>query len=162
MYTKFEASGSLRSWEICNEKKILERKKNGQIKNMISMRTLFFSYTIQEIIPNVYTKFQNPRWSRSWEIFDERFYWRKEKWTNKGNDKHEDADSFLHDTSDHTQCLYQNSKFYSWEIFDTNLPMHYAGVRYEKKKKKGKKKSKEISVSWISFTQDTSTLCMCI
>ena len=28
------------------------------------------------------------------------------KWTNKGNDKHEDADSLLHDTS-HTQCLYK-------------------------------------------------------
>ena len=26
----------------------------------------------------------------------------KEKWTNKGNDKHEDADSVLHNTS-HTQ-----------------------------------------------------------
>ena len=33
----------------------------------------------------------------------------KEKWTNKGNDKHEDADS-VHDTSSHTQCLYQISK----------------------------------------------------
>ena len=41
------------------------------------------------------------------------FIGEKEKWTNKGNDKHEDADSFLHDTSDHTQCLYQNSKFCS-------------------------------------------------
>ena len=25
-------------------------------------------------------------------------------WTNKGNDKYEDTDSFLHDTSDRTQC----------------------------------------------------------
>ena len=32
----------------------------------------------------------------------------------------------------------------------------------KKEKEKGKNKSKEISVSWISFTQDTSTLCMCI
>ena len=27
----------------------------------------------------------------------------KEKWTNKGNDKNKDADSFLHNTSGHTQ-----------------------------------------------------------
>ena len=33
----------------------------------------------------------------------------KEKWRNKGNDKHEDADSFLHNTS-HTECLYQISQ----------------------------------------------------
>ena len=31
----------------------------------------------------------------------------KEKWTNKVNDKHEDADSFLHvyDTTSHSPCL---------------------------------------------------------
>ena len=34
----------------------------------------------------------------------------KEKWTNKGNDKHEDANSVLHDTSNCTQCLYKISK----------------------------------------------------
>ena len=34
----------------------------------------------------------------------------KEKWMNKGNDKHEDADSVLHYTSSGTQCLYQISK----------------------------------------------------
>ena len=35
----------------------------------------------------------------------------KEKWINKGYDKHEDTDSLLHvhDTS-HTQCLYEISK----------------------------------------------------
>ena len=34
----------------------------------------------------------------------------KEKWTNKENVKHEDADSVLHNTTSHTQCLYQISK----------------------------------------------------
>ena len=34
----------------------------------------------------------------------------KEKWTNKGNDKHEDSNSGLHDTSSRTQCLCQISK----------------------------------------------------
>ena len=38
------------------------------------------------------------------------FIGEKEKWTNKGNDKHEDADSFLHKTGDCTQYLYQISK----------------------------------------------------
>ena len=31
----------------------------------------------------------------------------KEKWTNKGNDKHEDADYLLHNTTIHTKCLYK-------------------------------------------------------
>ena len=35
---------------------------------------------------------------------------RKKKWTNKGNDKHEDADSVLHITTNHTQCLGKISK----------------------------------------------------
>ena len=30
----------------------------------------------------------------------------KEKWTHKGNDKHEEADYVLQDTSSSTQCLY--------------------------------------------------------
>ena len=34
----------------------------------------------------------------------------KEKWTNKGNGKHQDTDSLLHNTTSHTQHLYQISK----------------------------------------------------
>ena len=34
----------------------------------------------------------------------------KEKWTNNGNDKQEEADSPLHNTRSYTQCLYQISK----------------------------------------------------
>ena len=37
---------------------------------MISRRRLILSYTIQQVIPNICTKFQNPRFSSSWEIFD--------------------------------------------------------------------------------------------
>ena len=37
----------------------------------------------------------------------------------------------------------------------------HTGVRYGKKGK-DKKKSKEISALWFSFTQDTSTLCRCM
>ena len=36
----------------------------------------------------------------------------KEKWTNKETDKQEMADSFLHNTTYHTQCLYQISSSY--------------------------------------------------
>ena len=70
VYTKFEDFGSHRSREI-RQKFLLERKKNGQIMGMISRRRLILSYTIQKVIPNVCTKFQNPRFSSSWEIFDE-------------------------------------------------------------------------------------------
>ena len=34
----------------------------------------------------------------------------KEKWTNKGNDKQQHAASLLHNTTSHTQHLYQISK----------------------------------------------------
>ena len=34
----------------------------------------------------------------------------KEKWPNKGNDKQQNADSLLHNTTSHTQHLYQISK----------------------------------------------------
>ena len=39
---------------------------------MISRRRLILSYTIQQVIPNICTKFQNPTFSSSWEIFDEK------------------------------------------------------------------------------------------
>ena len=34
----------------------------------------------------------------------------KEKWPNKGNDRQEVADSLIHNTTCHAQCLYQISK----------------------------------------------------
>ena len=49
---------------------ISERKKNGQIKGLISRRWLILSYTIQLTIPNVCTKFHHPMSSGSREIFD--------------------------------------------------------------------------------------------
>ena len=39
--------------------------------------------------------------------------------------------------------------------------MHYTEVR-DGKKEKGKKKSKDMSALWFSFTQDTSTVCKCL
>ena len=43
---------------------VLEIKKNGQLKGMISMRMLFF-YTLQLFVPNDCIKFENPRCSSS-------------------------------------------------------------------------------------------------
>ena len=45
--------------------KLLERKKKGQIKELISHMWLILSYTVQPVIPDVCTKFQNPRSSSS-------------------------------------------------------------------------------------------------
>ena len=39
---------------------------------MISRRRLILSYTIQQVIPNICTKFQDLWFSRSWEIFDQK------------------------------------------------------------------------------------------
>ena len=39
-------------------------------KGMIGRRRLILSYTIQQVIPNICTNFQNPRFSSSREIFD--------------------------------------------------------------------------------------------
>ena len=55
MYTKFEDSGSHKSGRNLWQKILLERKKNVQIKGMISMRMLILSYKIQNAIPNVCT-----------------------------------------------------------------------------------------------------------
>ena len=54
--------------------KLLERKKNGQIKGLISHMWLILLYTVQPVIPDVCTKFQNPTSSSSCEIFDENFH----------------------------------------------------------------------------------------
>ena len=37
-------------------------------------------------------------------------YLRKKKCRNKGYDKHWDVDSLLHNTTSHTQCVYEISK----------------------------------------------------
>ena len=51
-----------------------ERKKKGQIKALISHMWLILLYTVRPIIPDVCTKFQNPRSSSSLEILDENFH----------------------------------------------------------------------------------------
>ena len=61
----------------------LERKKNEQIKGLISNMWLFSCYTIQLITIKPCTKFQNPNPSSCWEIFDEK----KSLQTNKQTDR---------------------------------------------------------------------------
>ena len=56
----------------------------------------------------------------------------KEKWTNKGNDKQQHADSLLHNTTviSNICTKFKNPRRSSaWEIFDTTFPMYYIGVR---------------------------------
>ena len=51
--------------ELIRWKKLFERKKKGQIKGLISHMWLILLYTVQPVIPDVCTKFQNPRSSSS-------------------------------------------------------------------------------------------------
>ena len=63
---------------------------------MIRSSMLILFYTIQQVIPNICTKFQNPRHSSSREIFDTNFpmYYigvrdgKKEKWKKKAKINH--------------------------------------------------------------------------
>ena len=67
---------------------------------------LVLSYTIQLVIPNV-VKFKFLGAVVPETFVTKKFIWEKEKWTNKqGNDKHENAESLLHNTSSHTQIFY--------------------------------------------------------
>ena len=67
---------------------------------MVSLRMLILSYTIQQSYPMFIQNFKILGEVALEKSFNEIFYWRKKKWTNIGNDKPEDADSFSHDTSD--------------------------------------------------------------
>ena len=71
MYTKFENTGSNRSWEICDR--------------LISNMWLFFCYTIQLITIKLCTKFQSPNPSSCWEIFDGKKSLQTNRQTNKHN-----------------------------------------------------------------------------
>ena len=59
----------------------MEKEK---IERLISNMWLILLYTVQLVIPDICTKFQNPKSSRFCEIFIVR---EKEKWINKGTNK---------------------------------------------------------------------------
>ena len=56
------------------------------------------------------SKFEDSGCNRTENSVTKCFIGEKEKWTNKGNDKQQHADSLLHNTTSHTQHLYQISK----------------------------------------------------
>ena len=87
----------------------MEKKKNGKKKAKLNLSILIFFPTMYLATLKMYTKFEDFGSHRSREICDRNFYWR-EKWTNKENDKQEEADSLLHNTTSYTQHLYQSSK----------------------------------------------------
>ena len=68
------------------------------------------------------------------------FIGKKEKWTNKGTDKQYVADYLLHNTTCHTQPLYQSQVVAEKSLME-DLHMHYIGVR-DGKTEKLKKKEK--------------------
>ena len=49
------------------------------------------------------------------------FIGKKEELTNKGNDKPEDADSFLHDATSHALCLYKINKILGEVVSEKSL-----------------------------------------
>ena len=138
MCTKFENTGSNRSWEICDRnfhwrERILERKKNEQIKGLISNMWLFFSYTIQLITIKLCTIFQSPNSSSCWEIFDRKkcpyvLYERKKEkmkiWKKEGKMR---VSILISIYTVHFAILKMCTKFEntgsnrSWEICDRNF-----------------------------------------
>ena len=63
-------TGSHRWLETCNRIFVWRERL---IRGMIGSRMLILFYTIQQVIPNICTKFQNPRHSSFWEIVDTNF-----------------------------------------------------------------------------------------
>ena len=94
----------------------LREMEKWKKKANINLRILIFFPTIYLATLNVYTKFEDFGSHRSREICDGYFLLeRKEKCTNKGNDKQEEANSLLQKTISYSQHLYkfQNPKFSS-------------------------------------------------
>ena len=71
MYTNLKTLSQIEA-EKSVTKIFLERKKNEQIKGLISSMWLILQYIVQHVITKLCTKFQDSRSSSSWEIFDEK------------------------------------------------------------------------------------------
>ena len=77
---------------------------------MISNSILILFYTIQQVIPNICTIFQNPRHSSSSEIFDTNFpkYYirvRDGKMEKDGKNKTQHLGFHSHNILGHSQCV---------------------------------------------------------
>ena len=55
--------------ETFETENLLGQKENRQIKRMTSSSMLIFFYVIQQVKPNIHTKFQNTNRCSSWEIY---------------------------------------------------------------------------------------------
>ena len=88
----------------------MEKRKNGkQRQKLISASRFSFpqnTWPLSRYIQNLKTLALIEAEKSVTKIF----IGEKEKWTNKGNDKQEEADSLLHNTTSYTQHLYQISK----------------------------------------------------
>ena len=82
------------------------KKQKWKKKAKLNFSILIFFPTIYLATLKVYTKFEDFGSHRSREICDRNFYWRERKRTNNGNDKQEEADSLLHNTTSYAQHLY--------------------------------------------------------
>ena len=83
------------------------------------------------------------------------------KWTNKGNDKHEEADSLSYNTKKNTPSISIYVKFQNprHSISLTQMSLCIT-MEWEMKKEKWKNKVKQISTSCFSFPQYTLPLAM--
>ena len=88
----------------------MEKNEKGKKKAKIYHRILVFFPKIYLAPLKVYINLQTMALIGAENSVTEFFIGEKEKWTNKGNDKQQHADSLLHNTTSHTQYLYQISK----------------------------------------------------
>ena len=88
----------------------MEKKKNGKRRQKIISASWFsfpqYTWPLLRCIQNLKTLALIEAEKPVTEIF----IGEKEKWTNKENDKQEEADFLLHNTTSYTQHLYQISK----------------------------------------------------
>ena len=85
--------------------KNLERKKKEQIQERTNRRMPICNPTLQLVIANLYTKFEDSILNGCGDIFDENFG-EKEKRTNIGKNKQEKAHFQFHDTTCRCEPVY--------------------------------------------------------
>ena len=129
-------------------------KKEGKI----NLSSFVFCPTIYLDTLNVHTKFEDSGSHRRSEICNRKFAWENKKLTNKGNDKQQHADSLLHNTTCHTQHLYQISK--SQAVVPENLSHKFPYVLHWSDR--WKKKAKIHHSILFSFPRYTWPLSRCI
>ena len=84
-------------------------RTKGKLKKKakINLSILVLFSVIHLVVLIVYTKFKDPVQKEAEKSVIENFVREKEKWTNKGTDKQNMADSLIYSTTVHYQALYQ-------------------------------------------------------